>query len=192
MQDTTATFPALTADGIGQMLDALDQAGDADTALQRADEFRRRIAGPGVFSVQQNVTHAGDAPNEIRLRRFYSSEARHYPVNGSKRKTLTPWTECLFLRGQVFIGEGAQALATHFDDYERMRPWGLQSVLNVPLMRGGVCYATFNVFGTQANWQPQQVLGIRLLALATARWVPAAADLCYRLNDASIILPQEA
>lgn len=189
MQVTTAP---LAAGSIEEMLDALDQAGDADTALQRADQIRRRIAGPGVFSVQQNVTRADDAPDEIRLRRFYSSEAQHYPVNGSKRKTLTPWTECLFLRGQVFIGEGAQVLATHFDDYERMLHWGLQSVLNVPLMRGRVCYATFNVFGVWATWQPHQVLGIRLLALATARWVPAAADLCYRLKDASIAIPQEA
>jgi len=170
---------------LAEILDALDGERGADAALQRIDAFRRRIVGAGVFSIQRNVTTADDPPDEIRLCRFYSSEGQHYPVNGSKRKTLTPWTECLFVRGRVFVGEGPDALAHHFDDYAQMRPWNLQSVVNVPLMRGNVCYATFNVFGTRPHWQPQEVLGIRMLALAAMRWVPAAPDLDYRFPSVS-------
>ena len=177
MQDTHAS--------LAEILDALDGERSVDAALHRIDEFRRRIVDSGVFSIQRNVTTAGDPPDEIRLRRYYSSEGRHYPVNGTKRKTLTPWTECLFLRGRVFVGEGADALARHFDDYPRMRPWQLQSVVNVPLMRGDICYATFNVFGTRPHWQPHEILGIRVLALAAARWVPAAPDLSYRFTATS-------
>lgn len=170
---------------LAEILDALDGERSVDAALHRIDEFRRRIVESGVFSIQQNVTTADDPPDEIRLRRYYSSEGRHYPVNGTKRKTLTPWTDCLFLRGQVFVGEGVDALARHFDDYPRMRPWQLQSVVNVPLMRGNVCYATFNVFSPRPHWQPHEILGIRVLALAAARWVPAAPDLSYRFTAAS-------
>jgi hypothetical protein len=165
-----------------EILDTLAEECSADAAFHKIDEFRRRIAESGVFSIQQNVTTAEDPPDEIRLRRYYSSEGQHYPVNGTKRKTLTPWTECLFLRGRVFIGEGADTLARHFDDYPQMRPWKLQSVVNVPLMRGNVCYATFNVFGTRPHWLPHEILGIRVLALAAARWVPAARDLSYRFT----------
>jgi hypothetical protein len=168
-----------------EILDTLAEERSADAAFHKIDEFRRRIAESGVFSIQQNVTTAEDPPDEIRLRRYYSSEGRHYPVNGTKRKMLTPWTECLFLRGRVFIGEGTDALARHFDDYPRMRPWKLQSVVNVPLMRGNVCYATFNVFSTQPHWRPHELLGIRVLALAAARWVPAARDLSYRFTGVS-------
>ena len=182
---------ALTAP-IGALLDALADARNADDALREVDRCRRQVAGESIFSIQQNVTTARDPADEIRLSRFYSSEADRYPVNGAKRKTLTPWTECLFVRGRVFVGEGADELARHFDDYELMHAQGLQSVVNVPLLRGNLCYATFNVFGTCARWQPQQILGIRLLALAAARWVPIAPRLAQRFEGASLGNPVEA
>ncbi|CAN7759325.1 MULTISPECIES: GAF domain-containing protein [unclassified Variovorax] len=185
---TASTLTALTAN----LLDVLAEARSAEAALRQVDLCRRLIAGDSVFSIQQNVTTARDPVDEIRLRRFYSSEAQRYPVNGAKRKTLTPWTECLFLQGRVFVGEGEEALARHFDDFEQMRPHGLQSVINVPLLQGNLCYATFNVFGTRSQWLPQEVLGIRLLALAAARWVPTAPGLAYRFNGVSLTAPMEA
>jgi hypothetical protein len=166
-------------------LDVLAQARSADEGLRRIDAYRRLVAPDSIFSIQQNVTTAADPVDEIRLRRFHSSQEAHYPVNGTKRKTLSPWTECLFLHGQVFVGEGADALARHFDDYPQMRRWRLQSVVNVPLLQGNTCYATFNVFGTRPAWTPQQVTGIRLLALATTRWVPVAHGLAYRFSQVS-------
>ncbi len=189
MPIATASMPtALTND----LLDVLAEARSGDAALRQVDRMRSLIAGEGIFSIQQNVTTAHDPANEIRLRRFYSSEAGRHPVGGGKRKTLTPWTDCLFVQGRLFVGEGEKTLAQHFDDFEQMRPYGLQSVINVPLLRGDVCYATFNVFGTRAEWQPHEVLGIRLLALAAARWVPAAPGLAYRFTDMSFTSPMES
>lgn len=173
---------------LANLLDVLVEARSADVALREVDLCRRQIAGDSVFSIQQNVTTARDPIDVIRLRRFYSSEAERYPVNGAKRKTLTPWTECLFVQGRVFVAEGEDALARHFDDFEQMRPYGLQSVINVPLLEGNLCYATFNVFGTRARWLPHEVLAIRLLALAAARWVPTAPGLAHRFTGVS--LPQ--
>jgi hypothetical protein len=180
-----AAFPA-------EFLDLLEETRSPDAGLRQVDDLRRRIAGDSVFSIQQNVTTAGDGADQVLLRRIYSSEAQHYPVDGTKRKTLTPWTECLFLRGRVFVGEGADMLERHFDDYAQMRRWGLQSVVNVPLLRGNACYATFNVFGTRPRWRPEEILGIRLLALAAARWVPAAPGLAYRFTGAFHSAPMEA
>lgn len=172
-------------------LDVLAHARSAEDGLRRIDGYRKLVAPDSVFSIQQNVTTAADPAGEIRLRRFHSSQAADYPVNGTKRKTLTPWTECLFLRGCPFLGEGADVLERHFDDYAQMRRWGLQSVVNVPLLQGNACYATFNVFGTRPRWTPEQVLGIRLLALAAARWVPVAPGLSYHLGDVPAIRPLE-
>jgi len=163
-------------------LDALGEARSADVALRQIDHVRRLIAGPGIFSIQLNVTTARDPGNEVRLQRFYSSAAARWPVNGVKRKTLTPWTETLFVRGQPFVAEGADALARAFDDYEQMKPLGIDTVVNVPLLRDNLCYATFNVFATRGRWQPHEVLGIRLLALAAARWLAPAPDLMYRFD----------
>ena len=165
------------------LLDALGEARSAEVALRQIDHVRRLIAGPGIFSIQLNVTTARDPGNELRLRRFYSSAAARWPVNGVKRKTLTPWTETLFVRGQPFVAEGADALARAFDDYEQMKPLGIDTVVNVPLLRDNLCYATFNVFGTRGRWQPHEVLGIRLLALAAARWVAPVPDLTYHFDS---------
>ena len=185
-----ATASTIT-DHLAHLLDVLPDARGANAALRLVDLCRRQIAGDSIFSIQQNVTMAHDPIDEIRLRRFYSSEAERFPVKGAKRKTHTPWTECLFVQGRVFVAEGAQALALHFDDFEQMRPLGLQSVVNVPLLQGKLCYATFNVFGTRAHWLPQEVIGIRLLALAAARWVPVAPGLAPRFAGASLGNPLE-
>ncbi|RZL93205.1 MAG: GAF domain-containing protein [Variovorax sp.] len=185
-----ATSPTL-ADQLARLLNALPDARSADTALRLVDACRRQIAGDSIFSIQQNVTTAHDPIDEIRLSRFYSSEADRYPVKGVKLKSLAPWTECLFVQGRVFVGEGAQALTLHFDDFEQMDAQGLQSVINVPLLQGNLCYATFNVFGTRARWLPHEVLGIRLLALAAARWVPVAPGLAQRFAGASLSNPVE-
>ncbi|SFN34675.1 hypothetical protein [Variovorax sp. OV329] len=178
-----------TAAITAEFLDELAQARTAGEALWRIDRQRLLIAPGGIFSIQQNVTTANDAAGEIRLRRFYSSEGGSFPVNGTKRKTLTPWTECLFAHSRVFVGEGEHVLAQTFDDFEQLRAYKLRSVVNVPMMQGKLCYATFNVFGTLARWQPEQVLGIRLLALACARWVTPTPGLAYRVPGASPVAP---
>ena len=164
------------------LLDAIAQAPGAEAALVQIDAYRRLLAGPGIFSIQLNVTTRDDPGNEIRLQRLYSSAGSAFPVQGRKRKTLTPWTETLFVRGEVFVAEGSPALERTFDDYAQMRPLGLNAAVNVPLMRGQQCYATFNVFGTRGGWQPAEVLALRLLALAAARWVTPAPDLFYALK----------
>lgn len=177
-QETTAPS-GVTA----EFLDMLAGTADAPQALALIDACRDRIAGGGIFSIQQNVTCADDAPDQVLLRRFYSSASGTFPVNGAKRKTLTRWTHRLFVEGRPFIGEGEAELAEHFDDFEQMRAFGLRSVVNVPLMQGPLCYATFNIFGTAARWRPEQVLAFRLLALAAARWVPVAPALSYHFGQ---------
>ncbi len=173
------------------VLDVLAQARHAEEALHQVDLLRRVIAGEGIFSIQQNVTTEHDPANEIRLRRLYSSEGERFPVRAAKRKTLTAWTERLFVEGRVFVGEGEDVLARTFDDFEQMRAYDIRSVVNVPLLQGTLCYATFNVFGTRSQWQPHELAGMRLLALAAARWVPIAPGLAYRLTGPTLTRPVE-
>ncbi|MCU0922485.1 MAG: hypothetical protein MUF16_19525, partial [Burkholderiaceae bacterium] len=79
------------------LLDAIAEAPCAEAALAQIDVYRRLLAGPGIFSIQLNVTKRDDPGNEIRLQRLYSSAGGEFPVQGRKRKTLTPWTETLFV-----------------------------------------------------------------------------------------------
>jgi len=167
-----------------EVLDAIAQAGQAQEALRRVDRVRLAVAPGSIFSIQQNVTTADDPAGEVRLRRFYSSEP-DIPINGRKLKKLTPWSDRLFVQGMPFVGEGADVLALHFDDYPQMRRFGVQSVINVPFMRQHQCFATFNVFGARPCWLPQEILALRLLALAAASWVPITPGLHYVLDPAA-------
>jgi len=180
--DPTPSGSMLSLGLCANLLDAVAQAPNAEAALVQIDAYRQLLAGPGIFSIQLNVTTRDDPCNEIRLQRLYSSADGQFPAKARKRKTLTPWTETLFVRGEVFVAEGSEALEQTFDDYAQMRPLGLNAAVNVPLLTGRLCYATFNVFGTRGRWQPAELVALRLLALATARWVSAVPDLSYSLT----------
>lgn len=168
-------------------LDVLGQARDAQAAMEQIDQIRQAIAGPGLFSIQLNVTTARDPHNELRLQRFYASPtaAARWPVNGTKRKTFTPWTETLFVHGLPFVAAGEEAMSRAFDDYDQMKTLGINAVVNIPLLQKNLCYATFNVFGMNGTWSAYQVLCLRLLALASARWVPSSPDLMYGFDHAA-------
>lgn len=180
--------PMLSTALCSNLFDALADVTGAEAALRQIDAYRSLFAGPGIFSIQLNVTTAADPAGEIRLQRFYSSSADRFPVHGAKRKTLTPWTESLFVRRRLVVSEGVEALARHFDDYERMRPLGVQRALNIPLLKDDLTYATFNVFGTPAYWQDDEIVAMRVLALLAARWVQPAPGLSYSLG----LAPAEA
>ena len=183
--DPTAAGSMLNLELCSNLLDAMAEAPNAEVALTQIDMYRQLLAGPGIFSIQLNVTTRDDPQNEILLQRFYSSQRDQFPVQALKRKTLTPWTERLFGRGQVFVAEGSAALEKTFDDYAQMRPLGLNAVVNVPLLKERLCYATFNVFGTRGGWLPSEIVALRLLAMAAARWVSPAPDLSYSLDPPS-------
>lgn len=166
------------------LFDAAAEARDVDSAMRQIDAFLRLMVGPVTFSINLNVTTAEDPANEVQLQRFYSSNGGDFPVAGRKRKTLTPWTETLFVKGQVFVAEGGHVLAEVFDDYSRMAPLGLNACINVPILRGNTCIATFNVFGIRGQWQPHEIVAVRLLALLASRWLAPAPRLHYSLDPA--------
>jgi GAF domain-containing protein len=144
---------------------ALERAPDDAEALAAIEAARHALLGPGLLTVNLDATRPDDPAGEIHLQRGWSSNPAAYPVGGRKRKLLTPWTEQLLVRGQIFIGEGDDALASAFDDYARISGLGLKAVINVPLIEDGRCRATFNVLGTRPRWRDEEVLAVRLLAL---------------------------
>lgn len=150
------------------LCEALGRGPDAAQALATIEGVRQALLGPGLLTVNLVATQPGDAPGEIHLQRGWSSDPDAYPVGGRKRKLLTPWTERLLVRGEVFIGEGEGALASVFDDHARITALGLQSVINVPLIEGGRCRATFNALGRRPRWKREEVAVVRLLALLSA------------------------
>lgn len=172
---------ALAAPALAAVLHDLPRACGLDAAMAIADTARRRLIGPGLLTVNLRSSPlpadgvsdgAGDAT--LVLQRIWTSNPGAYPVAGRKRKALTPWTRQLFLRGEVFVGEGSEVLASVFDDHALIASLDLLAVINVPVFDGnGQCFASFNLLGTQPRWAPEAVSIARVLA---ALCTPAIAQ----------------
>lgn len=74
----------------------------------------------------------------------------------------------VLLEGQVFIGEGAAAIATHFDDHALIARLGFQAMVNVPVRLSGACVGTVNFLWPAATVGPDQIAAARLLGLLAA------------------------
>ena len=156
------------------LCDALCTAASCDDALKAIHVALVTVVGHNLLTVNVDATQPGDPPDEVQLQRLWTSDPVAYPVGGRKRKTLTPWTRQLLQRAEVFVGEGDAALAAVFEEQKIIAELGLHSVVNVPLLQGGRCVATFNVLGIRPEWLAHEVATIRLLALLATPWVRRA------------------
>lgn len=163
-----AAFPAAVSDSL---YDAHGTAASCDDALKAIHIALVKAVGHNLLTVNLDATQPDDPPDEVQLQRLWTSDPGAYPVGGRKRKTLTPWTRQLLQQAEVFVGEGDVALAGVFEEHERIAELGLHSVVNVPLLHGGRCVATFNVLGTRPEWLAHEVAAIRLLAQLATPWV---------------------
>lgn len=157
------------------LCEVLPRATSFDAALSVIECVRQAMLGDGLSTVNKVCTLPASA-GEFELQRLWSSNLQAYPVAGLKRKTLTPWSRQLLLHHDVFVGEGDAAITEVFDDHARIMALGLHGVVNVPLLIGGRCAATFNVLGSRAQWMPRDVALIRLLAVLATPWVVQSAN----------------
>lgn len=177
------TSPALDAPpdvapaAFGQLGQALASAKTMEEALNLINATRELILGPGLLTINLNVTSPQDRADEVQLQRLWSSDPVAYPLSGRKRKALTAWTRQLLLRAEMFVGEGDAALAAVFDDHAQIAALGWHAVVNVPLVEAGRCFATFNVLGPRPRWLPQQLEAAQRLALLATPWVLRARAL---------------
>lgn len=141
-------------------LDADLGGADFQAAFERIDQVRRAMLGDGLMTVSVHDAQA------CRLTRLWSSDPQSYPVGGSKDKPPTAWTRQVLQRGELFIGEGDDAVAAAFDDHERIRRLDLHSVVNVPLCWQGRCIGTFNVLRPGERWTQDDISAVRVLAQA--------------------------
>ncbi|HEV8691229.1 MAG TPA: GAF domain-containing protein [Polaromonas sp.] len=161
----------------------LPRAPGPDAALRILEQVRQSLLGDGLLTVNLNATPECADDEAVELQRLWSSNPAAYPVAGRKRKPMTPWARQLLRCGEVFVGEGDAALAAVFDDHAQIASLGLRAVINVPLLAGGRCVATFNLLGPRPQWQPHEVMLARLLAVLATPWV---------LQSAAGILPTNA
>jgi hypothetical protein len=105
----------------------------------------------------------------MTVQRIYSSDPAAYPVGGAKPKRDTAWGRQVLLEHRVFAGEGEATIRTHFDDHALILGLGLRSIVNVPVLRQGVCAGTLNFLWSQEQVLPAWIAVAELLAQATAQ-----------------------
>ena len=149
----------------------LPQASSLDAAMRLIEQVRQIMLGDGLLTVNGVTPAQASAQEGFDLQRLWSSNTEAYPVQGRKFKTMTPWTRQLLQRAEVFIAQGDAQMADVFDDRERISALGLHAIVNVPLRRNGRCVATFNVLGSRPEWQADELMLIRLLAVQATPWV---------------------
>ena len=132
---------------------------DAAAAFQAIDAHARASLAHTLCTVNRYDAQA------MRVVRLYSSNPEAYPPGGSKDKAGTPWGRHVLLERQVFVGEGEEAIREFFDDHGAIRDLGLRSVINVPVVYGGVCLGTVNFLMPRPRVSDADVHAARLAAL---------------------------
>ncbi len=150
------------------LLDRLRDAATPQAVMDAVGQATLAMVGPGLLTI--NAWHAQTA----EIQRLWSSDPAAYPVGGRKIKGDTAWTRQLLVRGEVFVGEGDEALAAVFDDIAVIRGLGLNGVVNVPLCHGGAVIGTFNYLAGVQTWAAEEIAALRVLGQFA---MPAVAEL---------------
>ncbi|WP_223851757.1 MULTISPECIES: GAF domain-containing protein [Cupriavidus] len=156
-RDDSDELVLLTIGQVGRLCEALRGAASPADVFDTVGRATLALLGPGLLTI--NAWHAEAATIE----RLWSSDPAAYPVGGTKAKGDTPWTRQLLQRGEVFVGEGDEALSAVFDDIALIRELGLRGVVNVPLCHGGRVVGTFNYLADVEGWRAAQVAMLQWL-----------------------------
>ncbi|RZT36343.1 GAF domain-containing protein [Cupriavidus agavae] len=147
---------------LNALFDRLRDAATPRAVMDAVGQATLDLAGPGLLTI--NAWHARSG----EIERLWSSDPAAYPVGGKKLKGDTAWTRQLLVRGEVFVGEGDEALAAVFDDIAVIRGLGLNGVVNVPLCHGGRVIGTFNYLAAVDTWTAEEITVLRVLGQMVA------------------------
>lgn len=121
--------------------------------LQSLECVAARLVGQRLFSA--TAVHL----DVMEVERLYSAHPGDYPVGGRKKKAATRWGQLVLIERQVLVTQGLAELAQTFDDHARMAALGVRSLVNVPVVRDGLCVGVLNfgfgnerVEGEQVEW----------------------------------------
>ncbi|CAP41585.1 GAF domain-containing protein [Bordetella petrii] len=160
----------LNAQQADYLISRLSHAGDFASFMGRLDQVREDRLGPGQLTVNANTTSHRVKPPYM-LQRLWSSLPAHDPVGGEKQKDDTAWTRQVLQDGELFIGNGDQAIADAFSDHAMIQGRGLHAIVNIPVCQQKRCIATLNVLTARQRWADEEIQFIRLLALLAHGWI---------------------
>ncbi len=124
---------------------------DLLTLCKYTEKAAQELVGHRLFTVMRFD------PVGMEVQRLYSSDPASYPPGGKKQKRDTAWGRHVLEQGKPYIGASADDIRWAFDDHELILGLGLQSVLNIPLKRGGQVVGTVNLLHEPAYFRPEHI-----------------------------------
>ena len=150
---------------------AIAEAKGADDAFKALQTLTEASVGAKLFTYM-----TVDMQAEL-ARRAYSSDPVNYPASGTKPLRYDSWFDIVHKQRQYFVANSIDDIAKVFPDYELINSLGCQSVVNMPVVIGGVLIGTVNMLHEAGYYTPERVQMIRdviavpakLAALVAAR-----------------------
>ena len=132
----------------GTALQAASHAEDAWRALQ---DLTASAVGFRLFTVM-----TVDLANGL-ARRAFTSHPSQYPVSGTKPIGRDGWFDIVHGKQQLFVANTISGIARVFPDHEEIRSMGCGSVVNLPVVIGGMLTATINMLHREHYYGPERV-----------------------------------
>lgn len=135
----------LTLDDLAALARLSASAHEPRALFAAVDALVQEVIGHTLFTIMR----VHEAAMEVE--RVYSSNAVSYPVGGRKIKRVTPWSEAVLGRGEVFVARTPDEVREAFDDYQVIFNLGVGSIMNVPIGYRGRRVGTMNI-SNRAGW----------------------------------------
>jgi hypothetical protein len=99
-----------------------------------------------IVDIAQDVVH-----------RAYTSDAKAYPLSGTKPITRDAFFEMVHVQRKSFVANTIQEIAKVFPDHEQIWSLGCGSVINLPFFIGNDLKGTLNLLDVEHYYTPERV-----------------------------------
>ena len=148
---------------------AIAKAKGVDEAFAAMQALTEKTVGAKLFTYM-----TVDMENEV-ARRAYTSDAASYPTSGTKPIRYDSWFDIVHKQHDYFVANTIEDIAKVFPDYELITSLGCQSVVNMPVILGGVLVGTMNVLHETDYYTPARVAEIKTVLSIPAKLAAAIA-----------------
>lgn len=116
------------------------------------------------------------APNQdgLRLDRLQSSDPRQYPPGPADLVEDTPWFRQLFRERRLIVANSPAEIRAILPDFSEFEDQGHGSLLNLPVVCGGVTIGLMNLMDTPGHFHPLNVAAVARQAGLAALTILAA------------------
>jgi hypothetical protein len=149
---------------------AIAIAKGADAAFGALQALTQATVGAKLFTYM-----TVDMEAEV-ARRAYTSDAANYPTSGTKPIRYDSWFDIVHKDKSYFVANSIADIAKVFPDYELIDSLGCQSVVNMPVVLGGVLVGTVNMLDVADYYTPERVETIRQVLAIPAKLAALVAQ----------------